>query len=125
MDAFSLAYDGELFELFCSPHILKNSVIALERLGLSPALVEKYMATIVELVYFSGGSVVEPKRQIFEISDHEDNYVFDLVKAVDAWVLVTSDRELLNFSPWNGRLIMAPRDFVLRSIGMGRKIGQP
>jgi predicted nucleic acid-binding protein len=38
------------------------------------------------------------------------------VKAVDAKILVTRDNDLISESPWNGRLIMHPADFVNRHI---------
>ena len=81
-------------------------------MGLSAELIGEIIETLVEVVQLSGGSVVEPERSVFEVKDFEDNLILDLVKAVDAQVVVTSDRDLLELNPWNGRLVMTPRSFV-------------
>jgi predicted nucleic acid-binding protein len=118
MDAFSLAYDGDSFALYSSPHIIKNVARVFRALGVSEETTQKVIETTIELVHFSGGSIVDPDRTVFDISDFEDNLILDLVKAVDALVLVTSDKDLLEFSPWNHRLIMNPKDFVSKVVGM-------
>jgi predicted nucleic acid-binding protein len=118
MDAFSLAYDGDAFALYSSPHIIKNVARVFKALGVSDETTQKVIETMFELVHFSGGSVVDPDRTVFDIADFEDNLILDLVKAVDALVLVTSDNDLLQVSPWNHRLIMKPRDFVSKIVGM-------
>ena len=112
MDAFSLAYDGFNFALYVSPHILRNAGRVFELAGLSAGVTAEVLQTLVEIVHFSGGSVVDPERAVFDVKDFEDNLVLDLVKAVDAQVVVTSDRDLIGLNPWNGRLILNPRDFV-------------
>ena len=111
-DAFSLAYDGVNFSLYVSPHILRYSRRVLENLGLGPDTVKEMLEVLVELVHLSGGSVVDPARSVFDIKDFEDNLILDLVKAIDAQVLVTSDWDLLDHNPWNGRLILTPFKFV-------------
>lgn len=112
-DALSMAFDGEDFYLFTSPHILKNIRRILgEVAGLSQNLVEEILVTITEIVHFSGGSVVDPPRSNLDQKDFEDNLVLDLVKAVRALILVTSDAALLRQSPWHGRLFLNPRHFV-------------
>ena len=111
-DCFSLAFDGNNFALYVSPHILRNTKRVFSAMGLSTELIAEIIETLVEVVHFSGGSVVEPERSVFEVKDFEDNLILDLVKAVDAQVVVTSDRDLLELNPWNGRLVMTPRSFV-------------
>lgn len=118
MDAFSLAYDGDAFALYTSPQIVRNVGRVFKALGVSDVTAQKVVETMIELIHFSGGSVVEPDRTVFDIPDFEDNLILDLVKAVDALVLVTSDEDLLSVSPWNHRLIMKPRDFVAKIVGM-------
>ena len=118
MDAFSLAYDGDAFALYASPHIVRNVGRVFKTLGVSDDTTQKVVETMIELIHFSGGSVVEPDRTVYDIPDFEDNLILDLVKAVDALVLVTSDKDLLSVSPWNHRLIMKPRDFVAKIVGM-------
>lgn len=114
LDAVSLAFDGELFRLFISPHIIRNIAKVLSLQGQSDAAIAKVLETIVEIVEFSGGAVVEPPRMVNDCADFEDNLVLDLTKAVGATILVTWDRELLGMNPWRHRLIMNPRDFVGR-----------
>lgn len=115
-DALSVIFDSERYQLFLSPHIITNLKEIFIDQNFSPALVEKYLKFIVELVVETDGAVIEPHRTVFELKDHEDNYILDLVKAVDAKILVTRDNELLEKNPWNGRLILHPAQFVKRHI---------
>ena len=111
-DALSVIFDSERYQLFLSPHIIQNlQEIFLEQ-DFTPELIETYLKFIVELVLETEGSVVLPPRTVFDLKDHEDNYILDLVKAVDAKILITRDNELLDQSPWNGRLIIHPAEFV-------------
>ena len=80
--------------------------------GFQPETVQKYLEFVVELALQSGGGVLEPPRAVSHLKDHEDNYILDLVKAVNAKVLLTWDNELIDESPWNGRLIMNPKTFI-------------
>jgi predicted nucleic acid-binding protein len=79
-----------------------------------PAVIEGYLETIVEIVAESGGSVVDPPRSVFDVPDYEDNLILDLVVAVDALLLVSDDTDLTTMNPWNGRVILRPREFVAR-----------
>jgi predicted nucleic acid-binding protein len=65
-----------------------------------------------EIVHGTGGSIVDPKRANHDQKDFEDNLILDLVRQTESLILVTSDRELLEQNPWNGRLILKPRQFV-------------
>lgn len=122
MDAFSLAWDGFNFGLYVSPHILQNASRVLKSLGLSSQLVAELTEVFVEVVNFSGGSVLEPDRLVFDVRDFEDNLILDVAKAVDAQIVVTSDKDLLELSPWNGRLIMRPRKFVEYLVSLKARI---
>jgi predicted nucleic acid-binding protein len=115
-DALSVIFDSERYQLFLSPHIVRNLQEIFTEKGVSPDLIERYLNFIIELVLETDGAVVEPPRVVFDLKDHEDNFILDLVKAVDAKILVTRDNELLAESPWNGRLILHPADFVKRHI---------
>ena len=115
-DALSVIFDAERYQLYLSPHIIRNLQDIFMEQGYSPELIERYLNFIVELVLETEGAVVEPPRTVFDLKDHEDNYILDLVKAVDAKILVTRDNDLISESPWNGRLIMHPADFVNRHI---------
>ena len=116
-DAISLAFDGEDFQLFASPHILRNMIRVLRtRMGYSEQFSAIAAETIVEIVHQSGGSIIEPRRHTSEIRDFEDNLILDLAVAVDALVVVTSDSDLLEMNAWNGRLVLNPKDFVSRVV---------
>lgn len=114
MDSLSLAFDGRFFSLCSSPHIVSNTARVLGQSGLDDVVIRSFMAAVADIVQVSGGSIVDPARQINDVADFEDNLILDLVKAVDALILVTSDRELLALNPWRHRLVMSPRDFVER-----------
>ncbi len=111
-DCLSVAFDADDFQLWLSPHILANTARVLHELGARASAVESYVDELVEIVATGGGQVVDPPRAVFDVPDYEDNLVLDLVVAVDAPLLVSDDTDLTSISPWNGRLILRPRDFV-------------
>lgn len=117
-DAVSLAF-GDRFRLFTSPHILRTVARVMRVAGQSEPVIEGFIAAIVEMCEFSDGAVIEPVARDHGIDDHEDNLIASLSKdpAVDALVIVTSDRDPLDLGPnWHGRLIMRPSDFVRRVV---------
>ncbi|MCL2092287.1 MAG: hypothetical protein FWH11_13990 [Micrococcales bacterium] len=64
----------------------------------------------------TGGAVVDPPRQVFDIADHEDNLVMGLAVATAA-ILVGDDTDLTALSPWRGRTpVLRPREFVARTL---------
>jgi predicted nucleic acid-binding protein len=112
-DCLSLALDGEEFQLFISPHILANTARVLQNgMGVKIKTVGAILTGITEIVHLTGGSIVDPERRNHDQKDFEDNLILDLVRTTKSLILVTSDRELLRQSPWNGRLILSPRHFV-------------
>jgi putative PIN family toxin of toxin-antitoxin system len=116
-DAISLAFDGEDFKLFASPHIMRNLVRVLKKsLGVQDRRVEMASLAVTEIVHQSGGSIIEPARHSSENRDFEDNLILDLAVAVDALVVVTNDADLLEMNPSNGRLFLTPKDFVTRVV---------
>jgi predicted nucleic acid-binding protein len=115
-DCLSLAFDAESFLLFTSPHVLRNIVTVLSRHGYSDQLVRDYVDLIVDVVEFSGGAVVDPPERDWGIGDFEDNRLLDLTVFADIDILVSDDADLTHLSPWNGRLILRPHEFVNRVI---------
>ena len=115
-DCLSIMFDAEEFRLYLSPHILTNTVRVLGLLGLSDALAKDYVEAVLDIVAESGGQVINPSRTVFEVDDYEDNLVLDLVVATDSLILVTDDTDLTELNPWNGRLVLRPRDFVDRVV---------
>lgn len=121
-DCISLAFDAEDFRLVVSPHILKNIGTVLRREGLSAELTASWIAAAVDIVELTGGVVIDPERQVFDVKDHEDNLILDLALACDAILVVSNDTDLTSLSPWHGRLpILRPRDFVLRMVQNRRR----
>lgn len=113
-DCLSLAFDADSFQLFSSPHVLKNIVTVLTHHGYSDQLVAKYLDLIVDIIEFSGGAVIEPPERDWGIADFEDNRLLALLVTADADVLVSDDADLTSLNPWNGRLILRPHEFVNR-----------
>lgn len=117
-DCISLAFDGLDFELYGSPHIIKNmDRVFQSHMGLSARFSGAAVEAVSDIVHQSGGSIIEPNRRISENKDFEDNLILDLLVAINADVLVTSDWDLLSMNPWNGRLILTPSEFVERVLG--------
>jgi predicted nucleic acid-binding protein len=119
-DCLSIAFDADDYRLYSSPHILTDTARALHGLGVREEHVERYVDELVDIVATSGGQVVDPPRTVFDVPDYEDNPVLDLVVAVDALLLVSDDTDLTTLSPWYGRSILRPRDFVAR-VAAGRR----
>ena len=116
-DCLSLAFDGDDFRLFISPHIVRNLTRVLGELDLSEQLIEAYLETVLELVEASGGEVIDPPRKCFDVEDYEDNLIVDLSLACDAAVIVSDDTDLTALSPWHSRMpIIRPHVFVERTI---------
>lgn len=117
-DAVALAFDDR-FRLFASPHILRNIAKKMRDIGQSAALTEAFVRLVVEMCEFSGGGIVEPMLADAGIGDFEDSHILALARAevVDARVIVSSDRHLLQLGPvWQRRLVLHPRDFVQHAV---------
>jgi predicted nucleic acid-binding protein len=118
-DAISLAFAGR-FVLCSSPHILINVARVMRAADVSQAVVEKFIAAIVDMCEFSGGAVIEPIARDYGVADYEDNLILSPATdpGCDAQIVVSRDRDLLEVGPvWNGRLIMTPAKFVERTVG--------
>lgn len=116
-DCLSLAFDGDDFRLYISPHIIRNLTRILAELKLSEQLIEGYLDTILELVDASGGEVLDPPRKCFDVEDYEDNLIVDLSLASEATLIVSDDTDLTDISPWHSRMpIVRPHVFVERMV---------
>lgn len=123
-DCLSLALDDEDFHLFVSPHILLNITKVLrDGMNIKAEWVGAILTAFTEIVHGTEGSIVEPPRANHDQKDFEDNLILDLVRHTESLVLVTSDKELLKQNPWNGRLILSPREFV-EQIVRARQVGK-
>lgn len=101
-DCLSIAYDAAGMRLMSSPHILATVERALRRLGVGTAHAQATVDAMVDIVEASGGAVVEPARQVFDLPDYRHAPVMDLAVAVDAALVVTDDADLTMLSPWRG-----------------------
>jgi len=122
-DSISIIFDNPgLFALYASPHILRNTVRVLKSCGLSDAFITEYLAAIEDVINESGGSVLDPGRVLdLGSRDFEDNHILALALAVDADIIVSDDTDLTQLSPWLGRPIIRPRDFVRRFVNAPRR----
>ena len=116
-DCLALAFDGDNFALFASPHILENVArVLVQSFNVKTKTAEAYVDLLLEIIAESGGAVIEPARKVFDVTDFEDNLVLDLVVASNSLILVTDDTDLTSLSPWNGRVLMRPHEFVNRQL---------
>ena len=122
-DSISIIFDNPgLFTLFASPHIIRNTVRVLKNSGLTDLLVTDYLAAIEEILVDSGGHVLDPGEVLdLGLGDFEDNHILALALAVDADIIVSDDTDLTHLSPWRGRPIIRPRDFVRRFVNAPRR----
>lgn len=111
-DCLSLAFDGDRFSVYISPHIIENLSRVLTLSGLSKPLVTRAVEDVVDIVHLSQGSVVEPSRHANQQSDFEDNLILDLLLETGSEVLVTRDSELISASGYKGKAIVHPSSFV-------------
>jgi len=114
----SMAFDGERFSVFASPHILTNVHRVLKAAGLSDQLCHRYIEDLSDIVFMSGGSVVDPSREAASQRDFEDNLILDLAKATASEVVVTRDVEFTNSSGWKGVAIISPSVFVKLALNL-------
>jgi len=72
----------------------------------------------------SGGDIRDPGSVLdLGARDFEDNHILVLASAVDADIIVSDDTDLTQLSPWQGRPIIRPRDFVTRYVNAPRPRG--
>jgi uncharacterized protein len=55
---------------------------------------------------------VEPKLTVTDCRDAKDNKYLELAAAVNAGIIISSDRDLLDLDPWRGIRLLLPRAFV-------------
>jgi predicted nucleic acid-binding protein len=107
-----LAFDGDRFKVFASPHVLKNLFRVLTKAGLSESLVKRALQDASDIVHFSGGSILEPLREAVYQKDHEDNLILDLTLASGSEVIVTLNQEFQSASGFKGIAIIPPKQFL-------------
>ena len=121
-DCISIAFDAIDVHVFVSPHILRNTVRILRETGHADDVIDDYIDAILDIIDMSGGAVIDPLPLDRGARDNEDNRILDLVLAVDADILVSDDADLTQLSPWNGRPILRPYEFVNRILQSRRTL---
>jgi predicted nucleic acid-binding protein len=61
---------------------------------------------------------------VSDCEDWEDNRILELAAESGAVLIVSSDRHLLNLSPWRGTPVVDPRTFVAKVDAMRRAQGR-
>ncbi len=117
-DSIAIVFDNPgAYTLYASPHIVRNTVRVLQACGLDDVLVTGYLAALEEVITDSGGDVRDPGPvRDLGSPDHEDNHILALALAVDADLIVSDDADLTTLSPWRGRPIIRPHQFVRRFV---------
>ena len=69
---------------------------------------------LLEAAKASGGGLLEVETSVAECGDPEDDNTLALALDADAEIIVSNDTDLTSMSPWRGRPIMTPREFVQR-----------
>ncbi len=114
----SMAFDGERFSVFASTYILTNVHRVLKAAGLSDELCHRHIEDLADIVFMSGGSIVDPSREAVSQRDFEDNLILDLAKATASDVVVTRDVEFTSSSGWRGVAIISPTVFVRLALNL-------
>jgi len=58
------------------------------------------------------GGITDPPQTVGDCPDWEDHRILDLAVAVSAFLIVSADADLTSMSPWRGRPIIEPAQFV-------------
>jgi predicted nucleic acid-binding protein len=123
-DCVGIANDAREFSLWLSEHILQNVVDVLtdpnDGFGWETEMAEEYVDVLWDIAEASGGGVNEPRERVNDCSDFEDNRILELAIECDADLIVSDDEHLTSMSPWRGRPILRPREFVARTDTMRR-----
>lgn len=68
---------------------------------------------VTELIEFL--EIIAVKKEIHPANvackDPKDNFLLDLIESSDATILVTGDKDLLELNPFDGTIILTPKQF--------------
>lgn len=126
-DCVGIANDADDVTLFVSDHVLTNLVRVLvsdDGLGWEAEPAREYVETVVDIAVASGGGVVDPVSSVDDCGDWEDNRILELALDAPADIIVSDDGDLTSMSPWRGRPIVRPGEFVKRVDVMRRSRGR-
>jgi hypothetical protein len=113
--------EGLEFELWLSRHLIEGTSRVLRNaFGFRGDEADAYIEFLNGIASRAGG-LAEPKGRVADCDDWEDNRVLELAEAVGAFIIVSSDDDLLGMSPWRGIPIQSPEAFVSRVDAMRRR----
>ena len=119
--ALGILNQGVEFGLWLSPHILTGTRRVLtEAFGFERQEAHRYEAVLVDIAVRTGG-VMTPDVSVHDCRDWEDNRILELAEAAGALLIISSDGDLLEMSPWRGIPVMPPATFVARVDALRRK----
>ena len=107
--------DAREVSLFLSEHVLDTLRYVLStQYGWDEEHLDDDEDVLLEAAKASGGGLLEVETFIAECGDPEDDNILALALDADAEIIVSNDTDLTSMSPWRGRPIMTPREFVQR-----------
>lgn len=107
--------DAREVSLFLSEHVLDTLRHVLNTTyGWDEEHLDDYEDVLLEAAKASGGGLLEVETSVTECGDPEDDNILALALDADAEIIVSNDTDLTSMSPWRGRAIMTPREFVQR-----------
>ncbi len=102
------------FGLWLSPHILDGTRRVLtEVYGFAAPECDDYEGFLRDIARRTGG-VLAPRTHVSDCSDWEDNRILELAADAGTFLIVSSDDDLQQLSPWRGIPIIGPDAFVSR-----------
>ncbi len=112
--------EGLEFEIWLSKHLIAGTFRVLSTAFSWTKSESEQYRTFLESMASRTGGIVEPTVRVTDCSDWEDNRVLELAETVGAFLVVSSDDDLLRMSPWHGIPIQTPEAFVSRVDAMRR-----
>jgi len=91
-----------------------------EYFGWSRTKAAHYLDVLERVATRSGGAKIAPEVVVSDCEDWEDNRILELAADSGAVLIVSSDRHLLDMSPWRGTPIVATSTFVAKVDAMRR-----
>lgn len=112
--------EGLEFEIWLSEHVVAGTLRVLSvAFSWTEAESDRYRTFLESMAHRAGG-IAEPTIRVSDCADWEDNRVLELAHTVGAFLIVTSDDDLVQMSPWHGIPIQTPEAFVSRVDAMRR-----
>jgi predicted nucleic acid-binding protein len=112
--------EGLEFEIWLSEHLIAGTLRVLTAaFSWTKAEVEQYRAFLESMAERAGG-IAEPTVRVNDCADWEDNRVLELAETAGAFLIVSSDDDLVQMSPWHGIPVQTPEAFVSRVDAMRR-----